>query len=50
MFHVPLLLVPLIDLAWIVVGLLTMFAVLSVVVLSLTWLERKVLEIGRAHV
>ena len=43
MFHVPLLLVPLIDLAWIVVGLLTMFAVLSVVVLSLTWLERKVL-------
>lgn len=40
---VPLLGVPLIDLVWIVVGLLVLFAVLSVVVLSLTWLERKVL-------
>ncbi|NQW23146.1 MAG: NADH-quinone oxidoreductase subunit NuoH [SAR202 cluster bacterium] len=31
------------DFIWIVVGLLVMFTTLSIVVLSLTWLERKVL-------
>ena len=39
----PLLSISLMSFAWIVVGLLTMFTVLSVVVLSLVWLERKVL-------
>ena len=33
----------LIDLAWSALGLAVMFAVLSVIVLSLTWLERKAL-------
>ena len=40
---VPILGVSLADFGWIVLGLLAMFAALSVVVLSLTWLERKVL-------
>ena len=39
----PLLSISLISFAWIVVGLLVMFTVLSVVVLTLVWLERKVL-------
>ncbi len=39
----PLLNISLISFAWIVVGLLVMFTVLSVVVLTLVWLERKVL-------
>ena len=39
----PLLSISLISFVWIVVGLLVMFTVLSVVVLSLVWLERKVL-------
>ena len=39
----PLLSISLMSFAWIVVGLLAMFTVLSVVVLSLVWLERKVL-------
>ena len=38
-----LLAISLLDFVWIVVGLLVMFVFLSVVVLSLTWLERKVL-------
>ena len=38
---IPLLAVSLLDFAWIVTGLLIMFTFLSVVVLSLTWLERK---------
>ena len=40
---VPVLAIGLLDLSWIVVGLFVLFASLSVVVLSLTWLERKVL-------
>ena len=40
---IPLLSVNLITLFWIVAGLLAMFTALSVVVLSLTWLERKLL-------
>ena len=40
---VPILGVSLVDFVWIVVGLLAMFAALSVIVLSMTWLERKVL-------
>ena len=39
----PLLSISLISFVWIVVGLLVMFTVLSVVVLTLVWLERKVL-------
>ena len=39
----PLLAVTLLDALWMVVGLLAMFTVLSVVVLSLVWLERKAL-------
>ena len=39
----PFLAVSLYDVVWMVVGLLAMFTVLSVVVLSLTWLERKFL-------
>ena len=38
-----LLAISLIDVAWILAGLLSLFAGLSVVVLSLTWLERKAL-------
>jgi NADH-quinone oxidoreductase subunit H len=38
-----LLAISLLNFVWIVVGLLVMFVFLSVVVLSLTWLERKVL-------
>ena len=40
---IPLLSVNLFTLFWIVAGLLAMFTALSVVVLSLTWLERKLL-------
>ena len=40
---IPLLSVNLITFFWIVAGLLAMFTALSVVVLSLTWLERKLL-------
>ena len=40
---IPLLSVGLFTFIWIVAGLLIMFAALSVVVLSLTWLERKLL-------
>jgi NADH-quinone oxidoreductase subunit H len=40
---IPILGMSLIDFGWIVLGLLAMFVALSVVVLSLTWLERKVL-------
>ena len=40
---IPLLAVNLITFIWTVAGLLAMFAALSVVVLSLTWLERKLL-------
>ena len=40
---VPLLGISAVDFGWIVVGLLALFVSLSVVVLSLTWLERKVL-------
>ena len=40
---IPILGVSLVDFVWIVVGLLAMFAALSVIVLSMTWLERKVL-------
>ena len=40
---IPLLSVSLITFFWIVAGLLAMFTALSVVVLSLTWLERKLL-------
>ena len=40
---VVILAVGLFDVVWMVVGLLAMFTVLSVVVLSLTWLERKFL-------
>ena len=43
MFAVPLLAVSLVDVFWIVVGLLALFTVLSVVVLSMVWLERKAL-------
>ncbi len=39
----PLLGISAVDFGWIVVGLLALFVSLSVVVLSLTWLERKVL-------
>ena len=38
-----LLAIGLIDVAWIVASLLAMFVGLSIVVLALTWLERKVL-------
>ncbi len=38
---IPLLAVALLEFVWIVVGLLVMFTFLSVVVLSLVWLERK---------
>tara|TARA_B100000315_G_scaffold146146_1_gene135045 strand:- start:1241 stop:2461 length:1221 start_codon:yes stop_codon:yes gene_type:complete len=40
---IPVLAVSLAAFGWIVVGLLAMFTALAVVVLSLTWLERKVL-------
>jgi NADH-quinone oxidoreductase subunit H len=40
---VPVLAVSLVTFGWIVAGLLAMFVALAVVVLSLTWLERKVL-------
>ena len=40
---VPMLAISGADFGWIVLGLLLMFLALSVVVLSLTWLERKVL-------
>ncbi len=40
---IPLLSVNLITFFWIIAGLLAMFTALSVVVLSLTWLERKLL-------
>ena len=43
MSGLPILGISLIDFGWIVLGLLAMFVSLSVVVLSLTWLERKVL-------
>ena len=33
----------LLDVTWIVIGLLVLFGALSLVVLSLTWLERKTL-------
>ena len=39
----PLLSISLISIVWIVVGLLAMFTALSVVVLTMVWLERKVL-------
>ena len=39
----PLLSISLISFVWIVVGLLVMFTALSVVVLTMVWLERKVL-------
>ncbi|MCH7713904.1 MAG: NADH-quinone oxidoreductase subunit NuoH [Chloroflexi bacterium] len=42
-FPMPLLAVSLTAIFWTVVGLLAMFTALSVVVLSLTWLERKLL-------
>ena len=41
--QMPMLAVTLATAVWLLVGLLIMFSVLSVVVLSLTWLERKVL-------
>ena len=41
--QMPVLAVTLATALWLLVGLLIMFSVLSVVVLSLTWLERKVL-------
>ena len=40
---IPLLAINLLTFIWIVAGLLAMFTALSVVVLSLTWLERKLL-------
>ena len=40
---IPLLAIDLLTFFWIVAGLLAMFTALSVVVLSLTWLERKLL-------
>lgn len=43
MFTVPLLAISLVDVVWTVVGLLVLFTSLSVVVLSLVWLERKAL-------
>jgi NADH-quinone oxidoreductase subunit H len=43
MLAIPVLAVSLGTVGWIVVGLLAMFAALAVVVLSLIWLERKVL-------
>jgi NADH-quinone oxidoreductase subunit H len=43
MFTVSLLAVSLIDVAWILASLMALFVVLSIVVLSLTWLERKTL-------
>jgi NADH-quinone oxidoreductase subunit H len=43
MFAHSLLAIGLVDVGWTLVGLLAMFVGLSVVVLSLTWLERKVL-------
>ena len=43
MFVVPLLAIGLLDIAWIVLGLLLLFTSLAVVVLSLVWLERKAL-------
>jgi NADH-quinone oxidoreductase subunit H len=39
----PLLAITLVDVAWLVMGLLSLFTALSVVVLSLVWLERKFL-------
>jgi NADH-quinone oxidoreductase subunit H len=39
----PLLAVSLIDIGWMILGLLAMFTALSMVVLSLVWLERKAL-------
>jgi NADH-quinone oxidoreductase subunit H len=42
-FSIPLLALSLTSVIWILVGLLAMFTALSVVVLSLTWLERKLL-------
>ena len=43
MVAAPLLAVSLMDVAWIVIGLLALFTALSLVVLSLVWLERKAL-------
>ena len=43
MVAAPLLAVILVDVAWIVIGLLALFTALSLVVLSLVWLERKAL-------
>ena len=43
MASIPVLAIGGLDLFWIVVGLLVLFAALSLVVLSLTWLERKTL-------
>lgn len=43
MLSIPILGVSLADFGWIVLGLLAMFGALSGIVLSLTWLERKVL-------
>ena len=40
---IPVLAIGWLSLLWIVVGLLSLFASLSLVVLSLTWLERKAL-------
>ena len=42
-FSLPLLAVTLLQIAWMVVALLVMFSALSVVVLSMVWLERKAL-------
>ena len=43
MFITSLLAVSLIDVGWILISLLTLFVGLSIVVLSLVWLERKAL-------
>ena len=43
MLEAILLTISLNDFIWIIVGLFAMFTCLSIVVLSLTWLERKVL-------
>ena len=43
MLEAILLTISLDDFIWIIVGLFAMFTCLSIVVLSLTWLERKVL-------
>ena len=43
LLQLPLLAVTILGVVWMVVGLLAMFTGLSIVVLSLTWLERKAL-------